>query len=228
MNVSRETLRKSERELLLKSASTLGVDLSDAQTVLLFEFLKELRRWNERINLIGPASPEEQVVLHLVDSLAPLKFLPDSPAKVLDLGSGAGLPGLVLAIMRPQWTVTMVEARAKKTDFIRYAARKLGLDNVEIRQERLEKGRKAFPEHFFDVVTFRALGHLKDVLPLVAAYVRDSGLVLAYKGPEGEIEWSESEPIARKMGFRLAKTEEIILPLLAHRRTLLFIEPSSR
>ena len=228
MNVSRETLRKTERELLQNSASALGIDLSSGQIDRLLEFLTELRHWNERINLIGPAGQEEQVILHLVDSLVPLIFLPDNTMNVLDVGSGAGLPGLVLAILRPQWTVTMVEARAKKADFIRHAARKLGLENVEIRQERLEKERKSLPEKYFDLATFRALGHLKDVLPLVAPYVRTSGRILAYKGPEGEAEWSESDRIAKKLGLRLAKVEEITLPLLAHRRILLFIEPSSR
>jgi 16S rRNA (guanine527-N7)-methyltransferase len=227
MNVSRETLDQtaiSERLLLIDSGSELKIDLSNDQTSRLLDYLNELRRWNQRINLIGPAKPEEQVVLHLVDSLVPLKFLPDKPLNIMDLGSGAGLPGIVLAIMRPQWKVTMVEARAKKADFIQHTVRMLGIDNAKVSQMKLGKGKSPFAPQSFDLITFRALGHLKDVIPLVAPYLKTSGQILAYKGPEGPDEWNESKDVAKKEGLKLTRTEQIVLPKIKHKRVLLFLK----
>jgi 16S rRNA (guanine527-N7)-methyltransferase len=225
MNVSRETLgpmKPFERDELIDAASRLKIEVTNDQAACLIDYLNELRRWNQRINLIGPSKPEDQIVLHLVDSLAPLNLLPKAPLEILDLGSGAGLPGVVLAIMRPRWRITMAETRAKKVDFIRHAVRSLGIDNARVAQVRLGKDKPDFGPKTFDLATFRALGHLKDLIPLVVPYVKDSGQILAYKGPDGMDEWNESEHIVNKAGLRLSRVEEIILPKLGHRRLLLF------
>ncbi|MBW2060611.1 MAG: class I SAM-dependent methyltransferase, partial [Deltaproteobacteria bacterium] len=100
--------------LLIKAAQKLGLKLDHAQVSMLLTYLSELILWNKKINLIGPSTPADTVVRHLADSLAPLPFLPQGPLRVLDLGSGAGLPGLVLKTVRPSWTVTLCESNQKK------------------------------------------------------------------------------------------------------------------
>ena len=231
MNVSRETstlMGRSDIEVLLEGASELNIDVNDDQAARLLDYQKELRRWNEKINLIGPGQHEEQVVIHLVDSLAALKFIPETPLDVLDLGSGAGLPGVVMAIMRPRWRVTMAEARTKRADFIRHVVRRLGIENAEVDRIRIGKERPVYSGEAFDLATFRALGHLKDVLPLVMPYVRASGKILAYKGPGGLNEWAETETIIAGTGLRLVAIEEIVLPFLDRKRIFLFFQRPGR
>ena len=116
-----------DRDILCFSAKKVGVKLTSEQTDFLLEYLELLRKWNRKINLIGPGPPEEQVILHLVDSLSALPHLGAEPNRLLDLGSGAGLPGLVLAVLRPGLQVSLAESRSKKAAFLKEAVRRLGL-----------------------------------------------------------------------------------------------------
>lgn len=130
-------------ELVLEGARELDVELDSSQALRMAAFLALLDRWNAAVNLIAPCSLEQAVDRHIHDSLALLRLL-DRPAvgtrasAWIDVGSGAGLPGLVLAMARPQLRITLVEVRDKKVAFLREALHRLDIPNVDVVADRLE------------------------------------------------------------------------------------------
>lgn len=235
MNVSRETSSWSgwpEEKILSFGAAELGLDLGPKRAARLLDFLAELRRWNKKINLIGPAAPSDEIVLHLLDSLSPLSFLRpglpgrDSrtdPLKVLDLGSGGGLPGLVLKIARPAWEMTLAEAKAKKAAFLRHAIRALALEKAWVLEARLDEEAQG-PPASFDLVTARGLGPLTRIIPLARPFLRPGGRLLAYKGPNAGPDLSAAAKDLAEAGLSLEREDRLRLPFLNRDRVLLLFQ----
>lgn len=147
-----------------------GIPLTLQQAGVLLGYLDLLLRWNQRINLTAVRSPEECVTRHFGESLFLAKWVPLN-GKLLDVGSGAGFPGLALKIVAPELAVTLLEPVGKKRAFLKEAARACGFDQVKVRSERLEDFIRESPLEHFDVITARAVGKLK-------ALVRDSAQCL--------------------------------------------------
>ncbi len=141
----------------------------------------ELLRWNRRINLTGYRSPEEVRVGLFLDALALLPHLVGD--SLLDIGSGAGFPGLVLALARPELAVTLLEPRAKRVSFQKQAIRSLSLVNVRAVQGRAGDGPDAaLPGEVFSTVTVKAVGSLADSLALARPYLAPGGRILLPRG----------------------------------------------
>lgn len=131
------------RHLLQQGINQLGLSLPDSVVVQLVDYIHEFQRWNKMHNLSAIQSLEESVSLHLLDSLAVLNtldgYLKDKPRRILaDLGTGGGLPGIVLAICRPEWTIYLMEAVSKKVAFLEHIKGRLGLSNVQVISGRIE------------------------------------------------------------------------------------------
>ena len=121
----------------LKTGITqLGVDVTSDQQVKLLEYLALLYKWNGVYNLTAIRQPEIMVSTHILDSLSVLPYL--WPKRWLDVGCGGGLPGIVLAVMKPEWSFTLLDSNSKKTGFVQQAVIELGLHNIEVRCERVE------------------------------------------------------------------------------------------
>lgn len=167
-------------------AAALGVMLDDAGCRRLLRFLDLLAQWNRAYNLTAVAGRDEAVTVHLLDSLSVAPFL--QGARIADIGTGAGLPGLPLAIACPDRSFTLVDSRAKKTRFVRHAVRELALDNVEVVESRAEHYR---PDCAFDTVTARALAALPGLLELGGHLLGPQGIFIAMKGREPKAELRE-------------------------------------
>ncbi|MGB5737022.1 MAG: 16S rRNA (guanine(527)-N(7))-methyltransferase RsmG [Thiohalocapsa sp.] len=150
----------------------------------LIAFLALLMRWNRAYNLTAVRDPAEMVPRHLLDSLAVLPWISRGP--VLDAGTGAGLPGIPLAVARPELRFTLLDGNGKKARFVRQAVLELGLDNVEVVHSRLEAYR---PAEKFATITARAVASLSDLLGRCAHLAAADARLLALKGrlPEQEI-----------------------------------------
>lgn len=193
--------------------ATLGLDLPAGTTDRLSAYLALLAKWNRVYNLTAIRNPEEMVTHHLLDSLAVLPALQASaqagrPLALADVGSGAGLPGIVLAIARPDWSVTSVEAVEKKAAFQRQAQIELGLKNFNVHGGRVEAlaGR-------FDAVIARAFASLADFARL-AGHLAEC--LWAMKGG-----YPADEVAALPAGWRVAACHELKIPGLDARRHLL-------
>ena len=167
------------RDLLVRGAAQLGLAMDAAGVERLLVYLAELMKWSRRVNLIARDTPETQVVeTHFLDSLTLLPFL-DGAGEVhlLDVGSGAGFPGLALACVRPDARFTLCEPRQKRVSFLRHVVRTLGLANVEVVAERVEAHLADWPGRFTHI-TSRAVAEPAAFLPLVRPLVTPATRVL--------------------------------------------------
>ncbi|MBS0422804.1 MAG: 16S rRNA (guanine(527)-N(7))-methyltransferase RsmG [Proteobacteria bacterium] len=181
-------------ERLVHGAATLGVDLTGADAARLLRLLDELERWNRTYNLTAIRDRDEMLTHHLLDSLS---VHPDlSGTTVADVGTGAGFPGLPLAVLNPERRFTLVDSNGKKVRFVQHAARELGLANVEGFHGRVEtiQGRT------FDTVVARAFAALPELVANIAPLCGPQTRVLAMKGkwPQDEIdglppEWHQQD-----------------------------------
>lgn len=177
----------------------MPLPVADRQRLL--AFVRLLAKWNAAYNLTAVRDPEEMVTRHLLDSLVLLPYLQGQ--RVLDIGTGPGLPGIPLAIARPDCFFTLLDANAKKTRFVTQAAGELGLKNVEVVQTRVENYR---PEQKFDTLVARAFSSIAGMLNNAQHLCAPGGRFLAMKGvyPEGElaaipVDYAVSEVVALKV-----------------------------
>jgi 16S rRNA (guanine527-N7)-methyltransferase len=173
-----------ERAVLVAGARKLGVSLDDAAAATLLHLLDELLRWNRAYNLTAITDRTQMLTHHLLDSLSAAPFVQGST--LADVGTGAGFPGLPLAVVAPQRRCVLMDSNGKKQRFVAHAARTLGLTNVEALQVRVEELRPVQP---FDTVVARACAALPQLLEWVAPLCGPQTRVLAMKGrlPEEEI-----------------------------------------
>ena len=169
---------------LRERARQLGVALDDDMAGLLLRLLDELGQWNRAFNLTAIEDREAMVATHLLDSLAAHGDL--AGERVADLGTGAGFPGLPLAVVNPQRQFTLIDATAKKVRFVAHAARTLGLSNVHAMHARAET---MHPEQSFDTIVARAVAALPELAQLALPLSRPGTRLLAYKGrrPDAEL-----------------------------------------
>jgi 16S rRNA (guanine527-N7)-methyltransferase len=178
--------------LLASGVGELGLDLSDAQLGKLLDYVALLSKWNAVYNLTAIRDPRQMLIQHILDSLSIVPHLATRGASsVLDVGSGGGLPGIVLAIVLPDWTVTVNDIVHKKTAFQAQAKAELGLANLSVvtgRVETLQPGAEVPAK--FDVIVSRAFAELADFVTLARHLVAEQGAIWAMKGvrPDGEIE----------------------------------------
>jgi 16S rRNA (guanine527-N7)-methyltransferase len=173
-----------ERAALVAGAQALGVELADASAAALLRLLDELTRWNRTYNLTAITDRAQMLTHHLLDSLSVAPFVQGNT--LADVGTGAGFPGLPLALLDPQRRCMLLDANGKKQRFVAHAARTLGLANVEAVQGRVEA---LHPPQPFDTVVARAFAALPQLLAAVQPLCGARTRVLAMKGrlPEAEI-----------------------------------------
>ncbi|TAK53370.1 MAG: 16S rRNA (guanine(527)-N(7))-methyltransferase RsmG [Gammaproteobacteria bacterium] len=196
---------------LAAGARELGLALDDRQLASLLALLVDLTDWNTRFNLTAIRDPNEMLRKHLLDSLAVLPFL--GGRTVADVGTGAGFPGLPLAIADPARQYTLIEATGKKARFVSHAVERLGLTNVAVVHARAEGWRPPAP---FDRVLARALGSLADFVRVAGHLCAPPGRLLAMKGRQ-----PAAEVAALPRGWRLLASHELRVPGLEAERHLL-------
>jgi 16S rRNA (guanine527-N7)-methyltransferase len=184
--------REALAALLDEGVAELGLNLSDAQLGKLLDYVALLAKWNAVYHLTAIRDPRQMLIQHILDSLSIVPHLAAlGPSSALDVGSGGGLPGIVLAIVLPDWTVTLNDIVHKKTAFQAQAKAELGLANLSVvtgRVETLKPGVEVPAK--FDVIVSRAFAELADFVTLARHLVAEQGAIWAMKGvrPDGEIE----------------------------------------
>ena len=223
--VASQPANESARRLaqLAAAASTLGLNLSGATLQRLMEYLSLLQRWNKVYNQTALRDPDEMLSHHLFDCLAALPALrrqvatlADGPVRILDVGSGGGLPGVVLAVAQPDWQVSCVDTVAKKSGFIRQAAGELRLGNLRglhARVENLEQG-----DGRYGVITSRAFASLADFTALSQHVLGDQGMWMAMKGRDPQDEQAQLAP-----GVQVFHVEQLQVPGLDAQRCLVWM-----
>ncbi len=181
------TAKANTSERLSRALDSLCLPAQPIQRAALLEYLLQLLRWNKTYNLTAIRDPDQALVQHIFDSLSlvtPITRVvahhPSEAPTVVDVGSGGGLPGVILAIMLPQVRVTCVDAVEKKTMFVRQMAGVLALPNLSVQHARIE----AIEPLQCSIVTSRAFASLQDFAQLAGPHVREGGYLVAMKGRE--------------------------------------------
>ncbi len=201
---------------LRRGLLALGVGLSEEQVERLERYLALLEKWNRVYNLTAIREPERMVTHHVLDSLAILPHV--RGPRVLDVGSGAGLPGIPLAIAAPALAVTLLDSNHKKAAFLQQAVGDLRLTNATIVAERVESWRT---ETRFDTIVSRAFADLGEFVAAAARLLAPGGTIAAMKGvhPHDEIERLPA-------GFRVRDVLKLDVPLLDAERHVVLVEPA--
>ena len=200
-------------QTLIAGAAQLGIELSEPQAAQLIRLLDELDDWNQRMNLTAIRERNAQITKHLLDSLSVQSFLQGE--RILDVGTGAGFPGLPLAIVNPTRQFTLLDSTAKKLKFIDHVAGLLELPNVQTVHTRAENFR---PAQRFDIVLSRAVGPVEQFVKWAGHLCVGGGRLLAMKGrdPAAELEKLPS-------GWKLAAVHRLNVPALDEERHLVEI-----
>jgi 16S rRNA (guanine527-N7)-methyltransferase len=202
---------------LARGLEDLRLALTSGQREKLLAYVELLGKWNRTYNLTAIREPSRMVTHHLLDSLAALPHLPPrDDLRLLDVGSGGGLPGIPLAIARPEWRVVMVEPNHKKTAFLTQAAIELDLANAAARAARVEALRD---EARFDVVISRAFADLATFAAVSAQHVKEDGLLVAMKGVHPSAEIADLPP-----NIEVTGTPSIVVPGLDSARHLVLMK----
>ena len=196
----------------------VGGHLSDGQAELLTAYGQAILRVSKDVNLVSRRSLGN-LGEHFVDSAALLSFADPGQGRLGDLGSGAGLPGIVVAIMRPQASVTLVDCRRSKVVFLKDMKRRLGLENVAVVHGRLEELEGSVQ---FEMATARALGSTEAVLGPCLRLVAPKGKLVLFKGPRWADEVEQARGIAAQERAEIVRTEAVALPGLDRATT--FVE----
>jgi 16S rRNA (guanine527-N7)-methyltransferase len=211
-------------DLLTTTSAAWGLPLSSTQIDQFTAYAAELRRWNERVNLTAIADDTGIVTRHFLDSLRCARSWGAEPQRLVDIGAGAGFPGLPLKILRPALELTLVESIAKKAAFLRHMVDTLGLTNVQIMIARAEvAGRDPAQRERYDVAVARAVAELRVLAEYCLPLCRIGGRFLAPKGAQIEEELRSAQPAIGQLGGRLMAVEPVELPELEP-RTLVVIE----
>ncbi|WP_250523208.1 MULTISPECIES: 16S rRNA (guanine(527)-N(7))-methyltransferase RsmG [unclassified Caballeronia] len=205
---------------LEKGVAALGLALSSSQSQKLLDYVALLAKWNSVYNLTAIRDPQQMLIQHILDSLAIVPAVSErNPSTLLDVGSGGGLPGVVLAIAQPDVRVTLNDIVHKKTAFQSQAKAQLGLNNLSVVTGRVESLRPGIevPEKF-DVIVSRAFAELSDFVTLSRHLVADNGRILAMKGVKPDAEAARVPAGATVLGI-----ERLNVPMLDAERHLVEI-----
>lgn len=203
--------------VLRTGLATLGIALPETAIDKLLDYVELLLKWNQTYNLTAIRDGDEMVPQHLLDSLAILPYLKDVQ-RLADIGSGAGLPGIPLAIACPELAVTLIESVQKKSAFQQQAKIALGLANVSIYSGRIEE-LKLKSNTSFDAVVARAFSDLSLLTKAAAPLLRAEGRIFAMKGT-----YPAEEAAALPAGWRVAASHRLQVPGLDAERHLLILE----
>jgi len=210
---------------LRAGAERLGLTLSDAQVELLRHYGERLLEHNTRINVTGAADLAELEVRHLLDSLTVVPRLPEGTTTLIDVGSGGGLPGIPLAIARPELAVTLLDSVGKKASVMEAIVRELGLANVEVVTQRAELAAQTWEyRQRFQVAVARAVADLPVLLELTLPFVRQLGRAIYFKKGDIDAELARSRRALRSLGGEFIEAAPPPLPDLLPGHQLVVVE----
>lgn len=219
-----ETFTQNARQLL-------GLQLSREQIAAFKLLEEELLEWNNRFNLTAIRDKEGIETKHFLDSLTCLMALDlnAAPRSLIDVGTGAGFPGIPLKIMLPNMRLTLVESIQKKAGFCTHVVEKLGLRQVQILPERAEDvGQDPAHRESYDLATARAVAAMPTLVEYLLPLVRIGGLVIMQKGESAQLEALKSEKVIQRLGGKIRVILPVVLPGVADERYLVVLEKVAR
>ena len=216
---------KIDLNLLAVGARELDLDLSPAQLDQFSRYADLLIEWNLRFNLTSIVDPRDIVIKHFLDSLSAARSIPPGPIKLIDVGAGAGLPGIAIKLVRPDVSLTLLEATRKKCDFLKAVVDDLQLTDVIIVNSRAEEaGRAAEHREAYDIALARGVADLTVLAEYLLPFVKVGGLAIAHKSRGAADELERADNAILLLGGLGSKIITVKVPGLNDERTLILIE----
>ena len=208
------------------SAKEIGVELSLEQITKFYKYYQLLIEWNKKINLTAITEISEVISKHFIDSIAILPILEQGKGlSLLDLGTGAGFPGVPLKIAEPSFKVDLVDSLRKRTDFLTMLISELELKEIKAIHSRAEElGKVKEHRENYDVVSSRAVAKLSILSEYCLPFVKVGGKFISLKGPKAADEVKEAEQALEELGGKVQSIKELVLPATEEKRTILVIE----
>lgn len=213
-------------ELLKMSFDKMGISLTDEMCLSFHKYSRLLREWNEVMNLTAITDEDEIILKHFADSASVLSYM-DIPknATAIDIGTGAGFPGLPVKIVRPDIKMTLVDSLNKRVNFLKTVCDEISLENVECIHARAEElSRKSDKRESFDYCLSRAVAALNVLAEYCLPFVKVGGYLAALKGPNAYKEIEEGKKAIDVLGGKLVEVKEIEIPYTDLKHTLVVIE----
>ena len=200
-------------ELMKTASNDVGLEFTEGQYEQFIKYMRLLQEWNEKINLTAITEDEEVVKKHFIDCIKAFKSDKIKNAKtIIDVGTGAGFPGLPIAIMNPNVEVTLLDSLNKRINFLNLVVRELGLKNVKTIHSRAEDGaRKPELREKFDIATSRAVANMAVLSEFCMPYVKKGGYFVALKGPSIDEELQNGSNAIKILGGELKEIIEIAI-----------------
>ena len=216
----------NEKKLLYDRASQHGIMLTGAQVDSFCLFMGLLSEWNSKINLVGTDDRERIINELLLDSMIPAPYLPEK-GNLVDLGSGAGFPALILKIIRPGLEVKLVESNGKKVSFLKFAIRSLHLTGITAINKRIEFLTDDIKAWGCDMVTSRAMADLEKVIRLSSHFLGPGGIIVGFLGKGGCNEIINIRELLSEYHLEIQKTISYDLPEKKSERTIVLLKKMS-
>jgi len=209
---------------LYEKAKMIGIEISENNLEKFYEYMNMLLDWNKKINLTAITEPEDIILKHFIDSITINKYILESQ-KIIDIGTGAGFPGIPLKILNDKEDFTLVDSLNKRILFLDEVKDKLKLENVRCLHARVEdlSQNKEFREKF-DIITSRAVARLNILVEYMLPFIKIGGKGICMKGPDIENEINEAEKAIKILGGKIIDIEKIVLPDTNIERNIIIIE----
>ena len=217
-------MRSTIGDIVEQEAQLMGLSLSAGEIDLFERYAAELKKWNSKVNLTAITKDKEIAVKHFIDSLTLAPYI-TACDRLLDIGSGAGLPVIPLKIIRPETAMVSVDAVAKKIHFQRHVIRTLNLQHIEAIHSRIEELHKTH-RGSFSIITSRAFTRLERFISLAAPLLAENGVLIAMKEYGAEGEYATGDEFEISGGFSVISVHRYSLPFGMGERALTFLKQS--
>ena len=215
---------KEFSDLMIDYGKEINIVFTEEQLQKFYQYMNLLIEWNEKINLTAIVEPKEIILKHFIDSLTIIKYIEPNKS-VIDIGTGAGFPGIPVKIMREDLDITLLDSLNKRIHFLNEVIQKLELKNITAIHARIEEfaKNKQYRETF-DVATSRAVANLTTLSEYMLPIIDLKGMAICMKGSEINEEISKSKNSIKLLGGKIDKIEEFTLPKSDNRRNLILIK----
>lgn len=211
-------------EIFKEHTKMLNIDLDKKQIQQFYKYMELLLEWNKKINLTAIKEPKEVIIKHFVDSLTIAKYIPQG-VTLVDMGTGAGFPGIPLKIYRNDIKITLVDSLNKRIKFLDEVIEKLKLEGIETKHARAEEfGKNSKYRETFDIATSRAVANLATLSEYLIPLVKVNGKCISMKGPDIEAELQNGKRAIKILGGKISNVDCFELPNTDIKRTILIID----
>ena len=220
----KEMERKTFFDLMIEYGKEINITFTEEQLQQFYQYMQLLIEWNEKINLTAIVEPKEIILKHFIDSLTILKYI-NKEQTLIDIGTGAGFPGIPIKIMRQDIEITLLDSLNKRINFLEEVIQQLNLKKIHAVHARIEEyGKNRKYRESYDIATSRAVANLTTLSEYMLPMVKVGGISICMKGSEIEEEFLKSQKAIDILGGNIQKVDTFTLPKSDNKRNVIIVE----